>query len=107
RATYRLTEPTQWRVLDASRGSAVTFSGRLIGGCIDALAHLAGSAFADIADFIERCDEDGTILYLENATLSPLALLRALWALRLAGWFDGVRGVLIGRNATPDPTDPT
>src|SRR5690606_1301094 len=44
--------------------------------------------------------------YLENASLSPLALLRALWALRLAGWFDGLRGVLIGRNATPDPTDP-
>lgn len=105
-ATHRLTEPTRWRLLDASHGGTVSFSGRLIGGCVDALMHLVGSSYADVPDFITRCDEDGTVLYLENAELSPPALLRALWSLRLAGWFSNLRGVLIGRSTAPDPSDP-
>jgi len=34
-------------------------------------------------------------------------MARALHGLRLAGWFDGVAGVLIGRNATASTTDPS
>lgn len=40
--TYQLTEPTRWQALHGQ--TEVSFSGRLIGGCIDTLMHLAGLA---------------------------------------------------------------
>lgn len=98
-AAYRLTEPTCWRPLRETRDIAM--SGRLIGGCIDTVMHLAGSAFGDVPAFMRRCGDEGAILYLENCEQPPLALLRGLWSLRLAGWFEGVRGVLIGRSSAP------
>ena len=85
------------------------FSGRLIGGCVDTLMHTAGTAFADVAAFIQQHREsgDGTILYLENAGLSPTDWVRALHRLRWAGWLGGLAGVLIGRSAAPDTTAAT
>lgn len=103
-STYRLTEPTAWSCLNREPGAEVAFSGRLIGGCLDTLLHLAGSPHADVAGFIARCADDGAVLYLENAELSPTALVRALHGLRWAGWLDGLTGVLIGRSAAPDTT---
>ncbi len=38
------------------------------------------------------------ILYLENAEASPPAVCRMLWNMRLAGWFEGVNGLLLGRS---------
>ena len=109
-ATYRLTEPTCWRPLPnaspAAAANPVEFSGRLIGGCLDTLMHLTGSAFGDVPSFIRGCRHDGAILYLENDELPPPQLSRALWSLRLAGWFDGVNGVLLGRTRAPDAALP-
>ncbi|MDP3085707.1 MAG: LD-carboxypeptidase [Rubrivivax sp.] len=102
---YRLTEPTQWRCLN--RSGSVEASGRLIGGCIDTLMHLAGSVHADLPAFVARCAGDGALLYLENAEMSPTALVRALHQLRWAGWFDGLAGLMIGRSAAPDAADDT
>jgi muramoyltetrapeptide carboxypeptidase len=102
--TYQLTEPTMWRALDGQ--AHAPFSGRLIGGCIDTLMHLAGGEHGDVAGFIQRCGGDGTVLYLENAEQSPTGLVRALHRLRWAGWFDGLAGLLIGRSAAPDTTLP-
>ena len=65
--TYSLTEITQWRCLNRSTGSVVQFSGRLIGGCIDSLMHVAGSDFGNVPQFVQRCGAEGAILYLENA----------------------------------------
>ena len=106
-SSYQLTEPTVWRAL---QGQAETqFSGRLIGGCLDTLMHSAGTAHGDVAAFIQQHREsgDGTILYLENAGLSPTDWVRALHRLRWAGWLDGLAGVLIGRSAAPDTTATT
>ena len=99
---YRLTEPTVWRALQGQ--VELQISGRLIGGCIDTLMHTAGTVFGDVAAFIQqhRKSGDGTILYLENAGLSPTDWVRALHRLRWAGWLDGLAGVLIGRSAAPD-----
>lgn len=104
---YALTEATQWRCLNRPADAAVSFSGRLVGGCIDTLIHLADTPFGDVAAFIESSSTDGVILYLENAELSPTGLVRALHGLRWAGWLDGLSGVLIGRSAAPDTTGPT
>ena len=102
--TYSLTEPTQWRCLNRPVDPPLRFRGRLIGGCIDMLMHLAGSDFGNVPQFVQRCGAEGAILYLENAEMSPTELVRALHRLRWAGWFDGLTGLLIGRSAAPDTT---
>jgi muramoyltetrapeptide carboxypeptidase len=101
---YALTEPTQWRCLNRPGANAVSFSGRLIGGCIDTLMHLAGTPFGDVGAFIQAHRADGVILYLENAEQSPTDLVRALHSLRWSGWLGGLAGVLIGRSQAPDTT---
>jgi muramoyltetrapeptide carboxypeptidase LdcA involved in peptidoglycan recycling len=98
---FALTEATRWKRLDGST-DPVSFHGRLIGGCIDTIAWLAGSAYADVAGFSRAADAKGLIVYLENAELAPSAVLRALLALRRHGWFDDASGVLIGRTARAD-----
>lgn len=100
--TYQLTEPTAWTCLNRDPGEPVEFGGRLIGGCLDTLMHLAGRPHGDVAGFIARSGADGTLLYLENAELSPSAVVRALAGLRWAGWLQGLSGLLIGRSAAPD-----
>ena len=104
--TYQLTEPTVWRCLNRAPGEPVAFTGRLIGGCLDTLMHLAGRPHGDVAGFIARCGADGAVLYLENAEQSPTDLVRALHGLRWAGWLQGLAGVMIGRSAAPDTTAP-
>jgi muramoyltetrapeptide carboxypeptidase LdcA involved in peptidoglycan recycling len=101
--TYNLTEPTEWKLLDGS--SSAKFSGRLIGGCIDVIENLAGTPYGDMAHFNDTFRQDGTIVYLENCELTPCALTRALWQMRMANWFDGASGVVFGRNAAEDPGD--
>ena len=102
--TYALTEPTQWRCLNRPVDPPLHFKGRLIGGCIDTLMHLAGSAFGNVPVFVRDCGAEGAILYLENAEMSPTELVRALHQFRWAGWFDGLAGLLIGRSAAADTT---
>lgn len=80
--------------------------GRLIGGCIDTIAWLAGSKFGDVPSFVQRHRSEGTLLYLENVELGPTALVRALLSLKRHGWFDGLSALLIGRSAGPSPSAP-
>ena len=105
-APFNLTEPSQWRRLGAVQG-AVAFSGRLIGGCLDTVAWLAGSVWGDVPSFRHRHQEEGVIVYFENAEMSPCALMRCLLSLRRQGWFDDLSGLLIGRSAVKPVTDPT
>ncbi len=57
-----------------------------------------------MAHFNDTFRQDGIIVYLENCELSPCAMTRALWQMRMAGWFDGISGIVFGRNATEDPS---
>lgn len=101
-APLDLTEPTHWRRLDGST-EAVEFRGRLIGGCLDTIAWLAGSKYGDIPRFVQESGSRGTVLYLENVEMAPPCMVRALLALRRHHWFDGLSGLLIGRSAAPTP----
>ncbi|MEO7071036.1 MAG: S66 peptidase family protein, partial [Nostocoides sp.] len=96
-----LAAPARWRGL-RSRDEGVHFSGRLIGGCVDVIASLAGTAYGDVPGFVRDSGRDGTIVHLEVCEWGPFDVARALHGMRLAGWFDDVSGVLFGRSPAPD-----
>lgn len=105
-APLQLTERTEWKRLDGSTAS-VTLRGQLIGGCLDTIAWLAGSKYGDVPSFVERAGIRGAILFLENVEMAPPGLVRALLSLCRHGWFDGLAGLLVGRNAGPEPESDT
>lgn len=96
-APFQLTVPGSPRWLNAHGRTHAAVRGRCLGGCLDALVSLQGTPWGDVPGFIRRHREEGVILLLESAELSPPALHRALLGLRRAGWFDGVAGVVVGR----------
>lgn len=83
------------RKTGASAG--VSFSGRLMGGCLDCLVTLCGTKFDKVKEFNGRYKEDGVIWFLESCDLNPFGIRRAIWQLKNAGWFDNAKGFLIGR----------
>ncbi len=76
---------------------SVTLSGRLIGGCMDCLVNLTGTRFDKVQDFSEKYKDDGIIWFMESCDLSVMSIRRALWQMENAGWFQNVKGFLIGR----------
>jgi muramoyltetrapeptide carboxypeptidase len=76
--------------------------GPLIGGCLETVSLLAGSRFGDVPGFAQRHAPEGVIVYLESAGSDAPSVLRMLWSLRLAGWFQHASGVLIGRSSAAE-----
>lgn len=75
----------------------VQLEGRLIGGCMDCLVNLLGTRFDDVKGFNNRYKEDGIIWFIESCELNVMAIRRAIWQMKNAGWFEHVKGFLIGR----------
>ena len=75
----------------------VSFSGRLVGGCLDCLDNLIGTKFDRVSDFNARYESDGIIWFLEACDLNVFSIRRAIWQMIHAGWFEHVKGFLIGR----------
>lgn len=75
----------------------ISFSGRLVGGCLDCLVNLTGTRFDQVASFNERYKEDGIIWFLECCDLNVFDMERAMWHLNECGWFKYVKGFIIGR----------
>lgn len=75
----------------------VQFEGRLVGGCMDCLVNLLGTKYDDVKGFSERYKEDGMIWFIESCELNVMAIRRAIWQMKNAGWFEHVKGFLIGR----------
>lgn len=99
-----LTDPVAWKIRGG--GASARMEGRLIGGCLDTIARLVGTPYAPLPEFTRRYRDEGVILYLENCELPPCEFARTLWNLRLAGWFDGLAGLVFGRSAGPDANRP-
>ena len=74
-----------------------SFSGRMLGGCLDILTIICGTKYDKVDEFIDRYNNDGIIWFLESCDLNSLSTLRSLWQLSAAGWFKNARGFLIGR----------
>lgn len=76
----------------------LSFSGRLLGGCLDCLVTLCGTKYDKVSEFNKKYAADGIIWFLECCDLNPFGVKRALWQLKNAGWFENVKGFLIGRS---------
>jgi len=88
-------------------GGSAEFGGRLVGGCIEVLSPLAGTPYADVAEFGRRHADDGVVVFLEAAEQDAYSIGRALHGFRHAGWFEHATGILIGRTGAPDRPDLT
>jgi len=70
------------------RGLGGRVTGRLLGGCLSLIAAMMGAP--------DELDTRGSILFLEDTATRPYAIDRMLQQLKLAGKFDGVRGIVFG-----------
>lgn len=78
-------------------GQETVIKGRLLGGCMDCLVNLTGTKFDKVKEFNEKYKEDGIIWFLESCDLNVFAIRRAMWQMEQAGWFEQVKGFIIGR----------
>ena len=86
-------------------GGGLDVSGRLVGGCIETVAHLAGTPYGDVPTFGREHADEGLLVYLEAAEHGSYDVCRALHGLRLAGWFEHANAILVGRTSAPDRDD--
>jgi len=92
---YNLTEKSEIKYFNCDGRADIT--GRLIGGCLDCLGILAGTEYDQVAQFNEKYKEDGIIWFIEACDLNVMGIRRTLWHLKHNGWFQYVKGFLIGR----------
>ena len=92
---YNFTTKVEWKVLN---NKDVTINGRIIGGCIDVIAELAGTKYDGTKQFIEKYKDDGIIWYFDNCELSKEELIRTLWKFNEFEYFKYTKGIVFGRN---------
>lgn len=92
---YHVTEPFSLKMWPDV--ADVEIEGRLLGGCLDCLRNLVGTRFDRVKEFSEKYKEDGILWFLEACDLNVMNVRCALWNLKEAGWFNHVKGFLIGR----------
>ncbi len=91
---YNLTEKVKYKSI--YEGNECTFSGRIIGGCIDVITQLIGTKYDNTVNFCKQFDE-GVIWYIDNFGLDSLELYRRLLQMKNAGFFFNTNGFLFGR----------
>jgi muramoyltetrapeptide carboxypeptidase LdcA involved in peptidoglycan recycling len=101
-------EATRWKDVGTGTWSLhgaerLDVSGRLIGGCTEMMAGIAGTAYGDVRSF--GAEHGPLVLYVEAADAEAFDICRHLHTLRYAGWFDHAVAVLVGRTGAPDSTD--
>lgn len=98
---------TSWKEIGSGEWSLhgaeqLTATGRLLGGCLDTVCHLAGTPYGDVPGFAREHCPEGTLVYLEACEDTAYTVCRQLHGLRYAGWFDAANAILIGRTRAPD-----
>ena len=95
---YILDTPVIWKNLRGEEN--ITFSGRMIGGCIDILTDLFGTRFDHVKEFITKYKDDGIVWYFDNCELSCEDIVRTLWKFKDNGWFLYCKGIVFGRTCS-------
>ena len=90
---YNLTEKSEWKSLNGD----FDITGRIMGGCIDCLQYLPGTKYDGTKKMIEKYKEDGFIWYFDVFALRSADFYLALFELKESGWFEQVKGVIVGR----------
>ena len=101
-STMELDSTGSWTVVG---GGDLDVSGRLVGGCIETVSDLAGTAYGDVPAFGREHADEGLLVYLEAAEHGPYDVARTLHGLRLAGWFEHANAILVGRTPAPSLED--
>ncbi|MEE1789244.1 LD-carboxypeptidase [Streptomyces sp. BE308] len=96
---YTLDTPGRWTRLDGE--GDVEVEGRLIGGCIEMLCNLTGTAYLDVSAFARAESPEGLLVYVEAGGDDAFAICRNLHGMRLAGFFDTAKAVLVARTSAP------
>lgn len=99
-AVWNITEPTVIKAYKGNKSVAdakLTFSGRLLGGCMDCLVNLLGTKYDKVKEFNKKYEKDGVVWFLESCDLNVFSIRRAMWQMKNAGWFDNAKGFIIGR----------
>ena len=102
-APYHTTEPEIFHTFIVEEDKyietkqKISISGRLLGGCMDCLVNLLGTKYDYVQEFTEKYKEDGILWFLESCDLNIMSIYRAIWQMQHAGWFQYVKGFLIGR----------
>ncbi|MGW7523723.1 S66 family peptidase [Streptomyces sp. NPDC054783] len=86
-----------WTRLDAD--GDVDVEGRLVGGCIETLANLAGTPYLNTSSFAAG---EPLLVHVEACEDNAFTICRNLHGMRLAGFFDRAAAVLVGRTHAPD-----
>lgn len=81
------------------KGKELIIHGRALGGCLDVILNLIGTRYDKTRDFINRYQQDKILWFLESFDLGSEALIRGLWQLKEAGWFEHAAGFIFGRPA--------
>ncbi|TWT28365.1 S66 peptidase family protein [Planomicrobium sp. CPCC 101110] len=98
---FHLTEPTVWKT---ASNQPENFSGRLLGGCIDVIRHLAGTPYGDVRRFRSKhIPGEAVVWFFENCELSVTDLRRSLTQMKYAGWFENCSGLMFGRSPANTP----
>ena len=97
---FTLDTPGRWTRLDGD--GDVDVSGRLIGGCVETVCHVAGTPYGDVAAFARDRAPEGLLVYVEAVEHNAFAICSALHGMKLAGFFDRANAVLVGRTSAPD-----
>lgn len=93
---YNCTEDTVLKFCPEGAGE-LRFSGRLLGGCLDVLVTMCGTGYDRVREFNRRYERDGVVWFLESCDLNVFSMRRAMWQLDHCGWFENVKGFIIGR----------
>jgi muramoyltetrapeptide carboxypeptidase LdcA involved in peptidoglycan recycling len=99
---YELEKEVEWKNSYPSclqNNEEISMNGRAIGGCLDVLLNLVGTRFDKTKEFIQKYKEDGILWFLESFDLNSETLVRGLWQLKEAGWFEYAVGFIFGRPA--------
>lgn len=90
-----------WEILgrEGDRSAELSVTGRVVVGTIDVLAPLVGTPYGDVPRFAQRVSPERLIIGLDAADFQAAQYGRALWGLRMAGWFDSAAAIVLGRTA--------
>ncbi len=92
---YQLDKLSIWKSLRGE--SHISFSGMMIGGCLDVICKLLGTRFAPVEAFIEKYKQYSFIWTLESCEMTAPDIYRTFWQMRECGWFKYCNGIIIGR----------